>query len=73
MPCGGHSRNGSASASLGTGALVVETPMAIMALSLIFLFFYPITKEMHLHTLEVLDDARQQKALITTDGEHDLE
>ena len=54
---------------LALSLMIGVAPAAIMALSLIFLAFYPITKEMHLQTLEVIDSRNQQDAMITTDGE----
>lgn len=54
---------------LALSLMVGVVPAIILALSLIFLAFYPITKEMHLRTLEQLDDRQRANALITTDGE----
>ena len=44
-------------------------PAAIMAITLIALFFYPITKEIHIATLKELEERKKAKAIITTDGE----
>lgn len=54
---------------LALSLMVGIFPAAIMALSLIALFFYPITKELHLETLRQLDEQKKKRDLITTDSE----
>lgn len=51
------------------GVMLGPIPCGIVLLSLIALYFYPITKENHLHTLKLLDEQRKAKALVTTDNE----
>jgi GPH family glycoside/pentoside/hexuronide:cation symporter len=54
---------------LALSFMIGVVPAIIMALSLIALFFYPVTKELHLDTLKKIEEERQKNALITTDGE----
>ncbi len=54
---------------LALSFMIGVVPAIIMSLSLIALFFYPVTKEMHLDTLKQIEDEKQKNALITTDGE----
>jgi Na+/melibiose symporter-like transporter len=49
--------------------MVGIAPCIILGLSLIALWFYPVTKEVHNDTLKKLDEERERNALITTDGE----
>ncbi len=54
---------------LALGIMIGPVPAAILSLSLVALWFYPITKENHLHTLQQLEDERKRRALVTTDSE----
>lgn len=54
---------------LAMGIMIGPVPAAVLSLSLVALWFYPITKEAHLHTLKELDEERKRRALVTTDSE----
>lgn len=49
--------------------MIGMVPASIMALSLVALAFYPVTKELHLDTLQKIEEEKRKNALITTDGE----
>lgn len=54
---------------LALAIMLGPIPAGILLLSLVALWFYPITKETHLRTLAQLDEQRKQRALVTTDNE----